>query len=553
MATAFVRQLGYESGVQLNPLVDASEIPATGKADQVFGIIMRATRGRIDKPFVVDSGNVYNRLGSGETIRKNALNEAWVHVVEALNRGAYEAVVMRVVGADAVNKWASVSLTAADGKASFATKVETANLADATVGDGTLLFVKHVECFNDGFKIGLHVEADELDAGWVYLRLYDAAENKLFEFRGSLDPDAKDDYGNSAYLPDVVTAQTDLVEVSVAQTIKEAMTALEATSLITGYDYNAMGARDWYVSPTLVCFTEGATTYTAQQLQDARVKLQKTPFDYAYISSGGSKDINLLNQLAQLAFDTNRQLRFDIDGSLTPEAAIAFKDRMNPGSNKTAHLLQAFWSPFKSDDISGVNPNGYIGTATLNIAYACGRNAVKNAKGFAAKNYPIAGRNWPVERTGLMQTYFPSDKEFSQLAKAKINPVIYDTYTGGGRYVFKDSLTCALVESSLKKLISVADMSSHIDDAVTRAGKDYLQLPMQVAIRRMSEYLQKLFEDAQASGWLVPSNDPTMGGAAFKFEVVPDEQNPYDQMVVNYWLRYDGTVRQIYVTQTITK
>jgi hypothetical protein len=48
MSTAFVRQLGSESGVQLNPLRDNSEIPTTDNSDQVFGIMMRATRGRID-------------------------------------------------------------------------------------------------------------------------------------------------------------------------------------------------------------------------------------------------------------------------------------------------------------------------------------------------------------------------------------------------------------------------------------------------------------------------------------------------------------------------
>jgi len=66
MTTAFVRQLGAESGVQLNPLRDASEIPTTDNADQVFGIMMRATRGRIDKPFTVDRGNVFKKLGAGE-------------------------------------------------------------------------------------------------------------------------------------------------------------------------------------------------------------------------------------------------------------------------------------------------------------------------------------------------------------------------------------------------------------------------------------------------------------------------------------------------------
>lgn len=112
---------------------------------------------------------------------------------------------------------------------------------------------------------------------------------------------------------------------------------------------------------------------------------------------------------------------------------------------------------------------------------------------------------------------------------------------------------CALVESSLKKLIAVADMSTSIDESVTRAAKDFLQLPMDVSVKKMRDFLTTLFEGAQASGWLVPSNDPQMNGAAWAYDVRPNEQRPYDAMDVSYWLRYDGTNRQTFVTQTLTK
>ena len=96
-------------------------------------------------------------------------------------------------------------------------------------------------------------------------------------------------------------------------------------------------------------------------------------------------------------------------------------------------------------------------------------------------------------------------------------------------------------------------MSTSVDDAVTRAAKDYLQLPMSVAVDKMKTYLSKYFADAQTSGWLVPSNDSMMNGQAYVFVVKPSEARPYDTMVVDYWVRYDGTVRQIHVTQTLTK
>ena len=547
MTTAFVRQLGREPGVQLNPLRDNSEIPTSDNADQVFGIIMRATRGRIDKPFKVDRGNVRRKLGKGEQVRVSALNEAYVHVVEALNNGAYEAVVQRLVDSTAAISWAVVTVTTGTEAIAY-----TVSATDPVTP--YLLAVKHLECFNDGIKI--EYRADEKKVAGVAqandeitLRVRDVDGNLLHEFTGSLDPTRTDDFGKTYYLPDVVASQTDALVVKVGVTGAAAKVA--TTSAAYGYDAN--GAEKWSKSAVLTCFSEGTLSYLATDYTKARLALQNTPHDFAYLSSGGSAASALLAQLAQLSFDTNKQLRFDVPGNLTPEAAIAFVETLNFGASQTSHLLHAFWSPLKSEDPAGINAKGYFGTATLNIAYACLRNAGTNAQGFAPKNYPIAGRNWPIQRTGLVQTYNPSQQELNALAKAKINPVLFMTFTGGSRFVYTDSITCALVESSLKKLIAVSDMSTSLDEAVTRFARDVLQLPMKVAIKKTQDFLRTLFTAAEASGWLVPSSAPEMDGEAWKFEVMPEATRPYDRMVVNYWLRYDGTNRQVFVTQTLTR
>lgn len=619
--TAFTRQLGAESGVQLNPLRDNSEIPVQDNYDQVFGVMMRATRGRIDKPFKVNRGNVFKKLGKGEPIRVSALNEAWVHVVEALNNGAYEAVVQRLTASGAasisyavaaygsgailtptvsggavtgiaastpgtgytVGQEVAVAGAGTGAKAAVATINANGGILTVTVSAGGsgyvqgtttaaianpfsfyvtatapasitapfLFALKHLECFNDGIKVKFRAEEYRVSGvnsanSVITVAVTDIDEVSLYEFTGSLLSTAKDDYGNSYFLPDVVSRQTDLVEITVGS-----VTSVPASS--QAYGYGATGQANWAKSTTLICFTEGSTAYATADYSAARAKLQTTPFNYAYISSGGTQSAGMLAQLAQLAFDTNRQLRFDIPGDLAVDAAITYVEQLNMGASPAAHLLHGFWSPLKSDDPTGLNGKGFFGVATLNIAKACGRNAQTDARGFAPKNYPIAGREWPINRTGIVQAYSPSDQELSALARAKINPCLFEIYSGGGRYVFRDSLTFALVESSLKKLIAVADMSTSIDDAVTRFGKDVLQLPMKIAVKRMQDYLKYLFEGAQAAGWLVPSSDPMMNGMAFMFEVKPDETSAYDRMQVNYWLRYDGTTRQIFVTQTLSR
>ncbi|MCP5245679.1 MAG: hypothetical protein H6937_06950 [Burkholderiales bacterium] len=544
---AFVRQLGEEPGVQLNPLRDESEYFAFGNADLNFGIMMRATRGRIDKPFKVDRGNVRVKLGKGEQMRVSALNEAWVHVVEALNNGAYEAVVQRLVTTSAEIKWALVEVDTG-------TQAITYSVSDTEPVAPYFLSIKHLGCFNDGIKV--RYRADEKKVGGVAqvndeitLQILDSDDVLIFEFFGSLDINAKDDYGNSLYLPDVVASFTDELEVSVGVTGANATVA--TTSVAYGYDTG--GQEKWSESATLVCFDEGGTGYVTEDYSLARVKLENTPHEYQYIASGGSQSPALLGQLAQLAYDTNRQLRYDVPGNLGVDAAVAFVEQLNFGASQTSHLIHGFWSPIRCDDPTGINPKGYLGVATLNIAYGCGRNSQRNARGFAPKNYPIAGRNWPIRRARMTQETNPSRQQRNTLAKFKINPVLWDQFSGGGRFVFTDSLTSALVLSSLKKLIAVADMSAEVDDSITRFGKDVLQLPMAIALKRLRNFLVDYFEGAQASGWLVQSNEPEMEGRGWRFDIRPNAQRPLDRIDCSYWLRYDGTVRQIFVTQTLSR
>lgn len=544
MNTSFSRSLGHESGVQLNRLIDGSEIPSTGNADQSFAIAMRATRGRIDKAFAVNAATFYTRLGYGESMRSSSLNEAWIQTFEALNNGANQAVVARLVGTDAKLSWVTATLDETTGAFTFGVE------SGATPLNYTIA-VKHLECYNDGIYLKIH--ADELREGGanvanniVTLSIFDAKDTKLYEFKGSLDPAAKDDYGNSNYLPDIVESQTSNLEV-LAENV-----AVPIVSTAYGFDEN--GNPKSAKSEILSYFTEGTVgNYATSVYVAARERLERTQLEYEYIASGGSQAAGLLTQLATLADNTNKQFRFDISGALTPEAVIAFMESLNISGSKSSHLIHAYWAPLKTNDPSGINGKGYYGTSALNIAYACSRNAVKDAKGFAPKNYPIAGKNYPVNRSGVVQTYTPNPSELSKLAAAKVNPVVYEKYSGGGLYVFLDSLTCAPVTNSLRKLIAVAEMSTTIDAAVTAAAKDYLQLPMAESVKKMNDWIKPYFEGAQTAGWIVPSNDPQMGGASFKYAIAPNAANPYDKMDVQYWLHYDGTNRQTFVTQTITR
>jgi len=544
MAVAFVRQIGFQPGVQLNPLRDETDGFSADNSDQKFAIAAKLERGRIDKAFEVNRSNIRRKIGVSGTIRENELNEAYIHIVEALNKGAYSAIIHRMTTENA-----KLNYIVLDYDDSGLIRFTVSEDLPATA---FILAIKHMECFNDGIKISIH--ADQLDGDAdneeIHLELLDKDDNLLFEFDGSLNPDAKDDYEESAFIENVVSSLTSRVEVTVGGS-----RVITASSGAYGRDVN--GFFQSATSDVLQYFDEGGTAYTTNDYSRAKNALEHTDLDYAYISSGGSRAPAMFSQMSQLAFNTNRQLRWDIPGHYNVESAILFQRQLNLGNRNNAHLLHCFWSPIESNDPTGINGRGIYGAATRNIAYSCLRNAQLNAKGFAPKHYPSAGKNYPLDRTGIKQRFTPTEWEKSDLAQAKINPVLFERYNGGGRYVYTDSITMALTQVSYRKLIAVADMSTTLDDWITRFGKEVLQLPMTESIRLMEDFLKFLFEGAEASGWLDPSTvkDERLKqlDRAWQFEVKPDERRPADRMHVNYGLHYVGTTRQIFVTQTIKR
>lgn len=402
-------------------------------------------------------------------------------------------------------------------------------------------WVMHHECHNDGIKVQIHAEKTPIGGAAVAqkeltLRILDSEGIVLHEIFGSLDPLAKDDYGQSLYLPDVAARVTD--------------GAVEIGGIAAGaevpVDSGAYGA-DTYTSGLLMCFSEGGTAYASADYTRAVDALRSTNMPYGYIVSGGSESLDLLGKLATLGIELNVPVKIDIPGDLAPNAAIAFAQSLNIDS----HLVQFYWAPLEANDpLNGTR--SVWGTAGLNAGMSCARNARVNAKGFAPKNYPVAGREWPVARTSIRQLYLPSAQELSDLAKSQINPVIYQNFNGGGRFVYTDSLTAAKTRVSFKKLASVAEMSLTIDDWVTTYANELLQLPMATFIRRMNAFLDTLFQGAQASEWLKPAQN-LAGNAAFAYSVRPSEVRPADVVLIDYMVSYDGVARQVIVQQTLTR
>ena len=269
----FDRQLGEQSGVQLNPLQDNSEIFALSKGDQNFGIMARLLRGRIDRPFAVNRGNILKKTGRGARLDVSALNEAWVHIYEAVNKGAYSAVIQRLITPNAVNKY-------------IVCKVGTTSptfTAETTIPTTPFIFaIKHLEAFNDGIIVRYRADSvvdggTEIANSVVTLQLLDPKTKEvLHSFKGSLNSTDKDDYERSFFITDIVAGQTDEVEVTVGS-----VTSIATTS--SAYGFNSNHLAKWATSSVVLYFTEGSLGYSVADYEKAKLLLESTDLEFEYL------------------------------------------------------------------------------------------------------------------------------------------------------------------------------------------------------------------------------------------------------------------------------
>lgn len=542
MSIPFSRTVNKRSGVQLNYIDDKSAIPSTSTVANNMAIAGRFPRGRIDKVFAVTRGNEARMLGDPVSLSVSALGEAYVHVYEALRKGTVQAIVSRLVSASAkLQLMVATAGTVADG---------TWSLIDqgAALPSGALLSLKHLECFSDGVQPEINAVTATDATGTaiatkvVTLQLRDVSSGNVIlgPFTGSLDPTAVDEYQNSYYIGDIVAQNTDALQV--------VDVASGATVLPTCVFYGKSGSTAKFAAKALLYFTEGSTSYTTAELDAAIDRLRKSKPTFTYIGSGGTQNVALLSRLLALGKLINKQVPWDIAGSLTPAAAVTFYASI--GSATDSMYSQCYWAPIlaKNPCVGGM---AYIGTSGQQIGLRCARNAQTNAKGIAPRNVVIAGSDYGLDRTNMSQTYdIDPDVDLELLAASQINPVIFIDYASGGKYAWYDSLTGAQTTGETK-LIAVAECSSYVDDTLASAAQESLQKPMKKAVKTLTTFTAKFLKDIDSAEWLQSSAE--LDGASYSANIAPNSASPYDTINLNTYICYDGTNRVTVQQQTIVR
>lgn len=565
----FERQIGEQSGIQLNPTVDRTDGVA-GFGDQTAAIVGSFSRGRIDKPFWVDNQTLRARLGAAASLNKSLLNEAYLHIYEALQNGAQQVLVSRLVRETVTNDYVVIQVDAAASQVQDENGVNILDSLGATItvnntaiistnasltgftGELAIAF-KLLDGINEGFTVRANFDVyDDVDAYGVgnvlnpkSLRITIEILDKtslqvLYRAVGAVHPESVDEFNQTRYIGDLASD----VFVFTAGNLADA-TYQEAVEDST-MGVLADGTR-LFIRQSVDPFNHINTTYTNSELDTAINALRYTNEDFGYIMGGGTQSEPLLTRLIALSYNTETLLAIDVPSDKTEEEAITWVTALNIDN----FLISCYWTPLKCTEVLNGGKQSW-GSSGAQIGLRCNRNARINSLGFAPKNNPIAGKDWPLPRSGITQLRTPSANQLSNLAKAKINPVILDKFSDGSRYTFRDSLTMARTLISKRKLITTAEMSAHMNQMVVRGIKDNLQKGMTVAIARSRAFIERLCQNAEASGWLVPSRDPLMLGLSFAIELMPNESRPNDWMDVRFYVSFDGVARVAIIEQTIT-
>jgi len=570
----FDRQIGEQSGIQLNPTVDRTDGVA-GFGDQTAATVGSFNRGLINgKPFWVDAQTLRARLGAPVSLNKSLLNEAYLHIYEALQNGAQQVLVSRLLRENATNNYVVIQVDEASGALATETGEPILDGAGAaiTVGNTAIITTaasietgfanelaiafKLLDGINEGFIVRANFDAyDDVDA-WITqtegdplfnpksLRLTIEILDKtnlqvLYRAIGAVHSESVDEFGQTRYIGDLAS---DVFVFSKGN--------LPDASYRAALEDSTMGVMDdgtrLFIRQAVAPFSHVNTAYTNSELDTAVNVLRYTNEDFGYIMGGGTRSVPLLTRLIALAYHTETLMACDAPCEMSEEEAIAWATALNVDN----FLISCYWTPLKCDEPLNGGKQSW-GSSGAQIGLRCNRNARLNSIGLAPKNNPIAGKDWPLPRTGIKQLRTPMPNQLSALAKAKINPVILDKFSDGSRYTFRDSLTMARTLISKKKLITVAEMSAHLNQMAVRIIKDHLQKGMTVAIARSRAQIERLCQNAEASGWLVPSRDQQFLGLTFFLELKPNESRPNDWMDVRFYVSFDGVARVAIIEQTI--
>lgn len=578
--STFFRQIGLQSGVQLNLISDESGSLPIDNSDQRAAIVAILDRGRIDKAFVVARSNMRKRLGAPKPLRGTNPNEAYRHIDHMLRMGTQEVIVSRVLG-DFTNKFVVLSVDGvlgtsgqvitefgdpitdelgvyllpeivADPLLAPTVSIRAYLSTDAgTTDDNSIIAFKLMDGITDGFKLRISIDdggerTPTADRVFINIAILDKDNDTvLYAIRGAISMTAQDESQNSLYIGDYASAYNDVFQFQRGQMVDaDLLTLLESdASSVIGMNVDKV----WNLTPFIPAITDPAPIdYT-----NAVGRLTPRQTEFFYLTSGGSLNTTLLTELWMFGRRWNKSTRFDAPSTMTPEEACAWLATLT-FDPKSYWLVVTLSMISHLDTLT--NQRVRIGISGYQIGMLCARNAIKK-NGYAKKQHPVAGYDYPISlpKMRMEVDLDPSNTGdgylLDLLARYHINPVLHEDYGNDeSRFVIGDSLTQYMANEKDLKLEAVAERAMNIDSSVVGIVKRLQQADNTTVVADAYEKVGQFFDDIQGAGWLEVSD--LLGGKTYDLNIAKTN-GLNDSIDVSYTIHYVGTNRQTFVQQTV--
>lgn len=486
---------------------------AGGGAYRFAGIVLSES-GEPNKVYAVNSGNLTQILGNAQHPSKGQAALSMRYLKEAVNNG--QGFVVPVVGSDAQRPIIGLKEGATEGEANIAVARVTpfANIVSAEADE--LLAIYPVD--GDVTDRSLSISPIPDKVGYFALKLTKNFANgtsvEQISKIVSFDPEAKDEFNQTAYIADVLE-KSGYIKIVLAE----------------GFDSSS------FSELLEVQFTGGSRgNLNALQPSDyekAISALRNYMSEYEAVLGMGILEPTIIQQLQGVARDRRIDAFFDVPPTLTHEEAIAWMNSSAFDSQESCF----YHFPYKATDLFFTGAKSVWGISS--IAYGAKLKGVQSVSSSVGGYHfsPAGSDRGAITRGGVEPLEGVGEPDFEAMVTARINK----TSTDDGKLIIDDALTATSTNTYLKFQHVVSTFNS-IARRFYKAAMKLKHQPDGITISSLEDVLRSIGEDYVAVGALVPPRNPEDGTEPFTWRV---EQKDLDLIEVTYYGCPTGTSRRI--------
>lgn len=491
----------------------ASTSTTGGGAYRFAGIVLSES-GEPNKVHAVTGDNYLSLLGNALHPIKGVSAMSMRYLKEALTNGS--GYVVPVVGSDAARPVIGIKQADVENGSQVAVARSASFGSDVSISTDELLAIYPT----DGDVTARTISIKPIDGqdGFYTIKLVKSYANGATEIQlddtVSFEPEALNEFGQSAYIADVLEKSGRI-----------------AIVISTGFDDSAFTQLDE------VQFTGGTRgNLNALQPTDyakAITELRNYTGAYEAVLPLGILEPAIIKDLQGVARDRRIDAFFDVPPTLTYEGALEW---MNTGGFDSQE--SAFYHfPYKATDLFFTGAKAVWGISS--IAYGAKAKGVQSVSASVGGYHfsPAGVERGTITRSGVESLPNIGEPNYELMVDARINKVSTDE----GKLIIDDALT-ATSSNTYLKFQHVVSLMNSISRRFYQAAMKLKHQPDGITMAALDGILRSIGEDYVAVGALVTPRDPNDGDQPFQWSVT---QKDIDLLEVTFYACPTGTSRRI--------